>query len=160
MKKLCLIVCSDDFERTMASLIIALGSASSGTETHVFFTFWGFNLIRKNNRRVYKGAMLMQRMFGFLNKGGTQNAMLSKYNFGGIGTMMIRKLMKIKGVSSPEEMLKMAKESGVIFHACDMSRDLFGIDPNDFIDGLIDDTIGVASFLDIAKDEDTQCMFL
>ena len=159
MKKLCLVVSSDHFEKAMASLIIATGAASSGTETHIFFTFWGFNVIRKNNRRTYKKSTLSQKLFGFLNKGGVQNVKLSKFNFGGLGTYMMRKLMLKKGVALPEEMLLMAKESGVRFYACDMSRDLFGIDSNDLLDGLVEDNIGVASFLDLAKDAD-QCLFI
>ena len=145
-------------EHTMAGLIIAIGDATSGTQTHMFFTFWGFNLIRKNIRRTYKKATLMQKIFGFLNKEGIKNIVLSKFNFKGFGTSMMRQLMK-KRFASPKEMLIMAKDAGVIFHACDMSRDLFGIDRDDFIDGLIDSTIRVTSFLDISKDAD-QCLFI
>ncbi len=157
MKKLSLLISTDNFEKVMAGLIIANGAAASGTDTHVFFTFWGFNVIRKNNRKTYKDANFFQKFLGFLNKGGAENTKLSKFNFGGFGTKIIRGLMKEKGIPSPEEMILMAKESGVSFYSCDMSRNLFGIDKSDLIPNLIKDSIGVASFLEMSKDAD-QCL--
>ncbi len=159
MKKLCILVGRDSFETSMMSLIIATGAASSGVQVDMFFTFWGFNLIRKNNRHTEENVTMMQKVFGMLNKGSTLNANLEKFNFGGAGTSIIRGLMKKKGISSPEDLLKMAKELGVKFHACDMSRGLFGIDKKDFIDGLIDDTIGVVTFLEIVKEADVTLNF-
>ena len=47
-------------------------------------------------------------------------------NMGGMGPVMIRKLMKSKGTASLEEMMTLAAELGVRIDVCTMSMDLLG----------------------------------
>lgn len=151
MKKLCFCIFSWDFDKAMASFIIATGAASSDYEVHMFFTFWGLNIIRKHKGKTLKGSFLSQKLFGLLNKGGSQRLKLSKFNFCGIGTSMIRGLMKKKNITSIEELIEMAKTAGVKLYVCDMSRDLMAISQEDFIEG-VENFVGVATFLDLISD--------
>ena len=42
-----MVVFSGDFDKAMASFIIANGAAAMGSEVTMFFTFWGVNLLRR-----------------------------------------------------------------------------------------------------------------
>jgi peroxiredoxin family protein len=54
-------------------------------------------------------------------------------------------MMKEKNVNSLEEMVSLARELGVRMIACEMSRDLMGIQESELVAGL--ESGGVASFL-------------
>lgn len=45
-----IIVVSDDFDRALASFVIAKGAAASGKEVTMFFTFWGLSVIKRRAR--------------------------------------------------------------------------------------------------------------
>ena len=66
-------------------------------------------------------------------------------NFGGMGSKMIRGVMKNKGISSLEELIKEAQKAGVRLVACQMSMDVMGITKEELIDGV--EIGGVATML-------------
>jgi peroxiredoxin family protein len=66
-------------------------------------------------------------------------------NMGGMGTVMMRNVMKKKNVYSLEELIDQAKASGVRFVACSMSMEIMGIKKEELIDGI--ELGGVASYL-------------
>ena len=73
---------------------------------------------------------------------------LSKMNMGGMGSRMMRYLMKRKGVDSLEALRTQAQEQGVEFIACQMSMDVMGIHREELLDGV---TIGgVATYMERA----------
>ena len=65
----------------------------------------------------------------------------------GMGTAMLKNLMKKKNVASLEEMIQMAAQLGVEFCICTMSMDLMGMKREEFIDYPHLEFCGVASFL-------------
>ena len=147
-----IIVFSGDLDRAIASLIIANGAASMGRKVTMFFTFWGLNILRRNNRvGVKKG--FMEKMFGAMMPRGTQKLGLSRMNMLGMGPKMIRGVMRRKHVSSLEELLQSAIDSGVRIVACQMSMDIMGIRREELIDGV--EIAGVATFLGAAEQSDT-----
>ena len=58
---------------------------------------------------------------------------------------MLRSMMKEKNVSSLEDMIALARDLGVRTIACEMSRDVMGINDSELFEGL--EHGGVASFL-------------
>lgn len=146
-----IIVFSNDLDKAIASFIIANGAAAMGRKVTMFFTFWGLNILRKDaNVKVKKD--IFGTMFGFMMPKGTKKLSLSKMNMGGIGSRMIRYLMKKKNVSSLEELVEQAKANGVSLVACNMSMDIMGIKKEELIDGV---TVGgVASFIGSAEESD------
>ena len=89
-----LIVFSGDFDKAMAALIIANGAAAMGDDVTMFFTFWGLNIIRKSEKVKVGGKSFLQGMFGKMMPRGTGKLPLSKMNFWGMGTPMMRLIMK------------------------------------------------------------------
>ena len=144
-----MVVFSNDLDKMMAAFIIANGAASMGSEVTLFFTFWGLNLLRKNQTIPVKKS-LVEQMFGLMMPRGSTHTKLSKMHMGGMGTVMMRQVMKKKNVYSLEELMAQARASGVRFVACSMSMDVMGIKREELIDGV--EFGGVASYLQKADE--------
>jgi peroxiredoxin family protein len=147
--KLSMIVFSGDLDKTLAAFIIGTGAVAMGLEVVMFFTFWGTPLLRDKNKQV-GGKDLMGTMFGSMLPKGTGQAKLSKMNMAGMGTSMMKSLMKKKNVASLEEMIRMAGELGVKIYVCEMSMDLMGFKREEMIAYPDLTYCGVAKFLEEA----------
>ncbi len=143
-----IIVFDGDLDKVLASFIIANGAAAMGRPVTMFFTFWGLNALRKP-RKVRVKKPFVEKMFGFMMPRGTTKLKLSKMNMLGMGTKMMKKVMKSKNVSSLEELIEQALANGVKLVACTMSMDVMGITPEELIDGV--ELAGVASYLGDAE---------
>lgn len=147
-----MIVFSGDLDKAIASFIIANGAASMDRKVTMFFTFWGLNILRKNQKvKVPKNTI--EKMFGAMMPRGSKKLGISRMNMGGMGAKMIRGVMKSKNVSSLEELIEAAIDSGIRIVACQMSMDVMGIKPEELIDGV--EIGGVATFLGSAETSDT-----
>lgn len=144
-----LVVFSGDFDKAMASFIIANGAAAMGKKVTMFFTFWGLNILRKHERvPVQKGAI--DKMFGIMMPRGAKRLKLSKMNMMGMGTKMMQKVMKDKNVSSLDDLIKSAMKSGIEIVACQMTLDVMGLKKEELIDGV--KIGGVGYYLGEAED--------
>ncbi len=139
-----IIMFSGDLDKAMASLIIANGAAAMGDEVTMFFTFWGLNVLRKAKKIKVKKEF-MEKMFGFMMPRGADKLRLSKMNFGGAGTAMMKSIMRKKNVNSLPQLLESAQSMGVKMIACTMSMDIMGIKKEEIIDGV--ELAGVATYL-------------
>ncbi len=139
-----MIMFSGDLDKAMAGLIIANGAAAMGDEVTIFFTFWGLNILRKA-QKINVRKSFMEKMFGWMMPRGAEKLSLSKMNMGGMGTAMMKGIMKKKKVSSLPELIRSAQDMGVKFIACTMSMDVMGIKPEELIEGV--EYAGVATYL-------------
>jgi peroxiredoxin family protein len=153
--KLSMIVFSGDLDKALASFIIATGATAMGMEVVMFFTFWGTPILRDSNKNV-GGKDLMGTMFGTMLPKGVEKVKLSNMNMAGMGTAMMKSLMKKKNVASLGEMVSLAEELGVKIYVCEMSMDLMGFKREEMIDYKGLDFAGVATFLEEAKDSRVQ----
>jgi NADPH-dependent 2,4-dienoyl-CoA reductase/sulfur reductase-like enzyme/peroxiredoxin family protein/TusA-related sulfurtransferase/rhodanese-related sulfurtransferase len=143
-----LVVFSGDFDKAMASFIIANGAAAMGGQVTMFFTFWGLNLLRKAEFVNVKKTPV-EKMFGWMMPRGAERTSLSKMNMAGLGTRMIKGIMKNKNVTPLSGLIESARASGVKLVACSMSMDLMGIKREELIDGVEEG--GVAMYLSQAE---------
>jgi peroxiredoxin family protein len=143
--KAALVVFSGDLDRAIAAFIIATGSAASGLQTTMFFTFWGLSILKKKNGASVSKRDLMQKMFAMMTPGSSEALGVSQMNYFGIGAAMLRTMMKNQQVSSLEELMELARELGVRMIGCTMSMEIMGIDKDQFIDGI--ELGGVGAFL-------------
>ncbi len=151
-----MVIFSGDLDKAIAGCIIANGVIASGHKASMFFTFWGLNLLRKNEPVKVK-KNLVEKMFGWMMPRGTRKAKLSQMHIAGMGTAMIKSIMKKKNVDSLPEMLQTAIDNGVRIQACQMSMDLMGIKREELIDGI--EVVGVASML-ADSDESNGVIFI
>ncbi|MCX7678627.1 MAG: DsrE/DsrF/DrsH-like family protein [Spirochaetes bacterium] len=147
--KLSMVVFSGDLDKLLASFIIATGAVAMGMEAVMFFTFWATPALRDKKKKA-KGKNLFGKMFGFMLPKGPTKVKLSKMNMGGMGTAMLKYLMKKKNVQSLDEMIALAAELGVKIYVCEMSMDLMGFKPEEMISYPDLEFVGVAKFLEEA----------
>jgi peroxiredoxin family protein len=145
-----LVIFSGELDKALAAFNIAIGAASMGMEVSMFFTFWGLNVIKRNEGSI-KSKGLMRKVLNRMNRGGARRLPLSKFQMLGLGKWMIGRLMR--DVKSPplEELIAMAKGMGVKFIACTTSMGMMGIGKEAFITE-VDSFAGVATYLAEAKD--------
>ncbi|MGD9302114.1 MAG: DsrE/DsrF/DrsH-like family protein [Desulfobacterales bacterium] len=153
--KLSMVVFSGDLDKVLAAFVIATGAVAMGMDVVMFFTFWGTPVLRDKQKKV-GGKDLMGKMFGAMLPTGTGDVKLSNMNMGGMGTTMMKSLMKKKNVASLEEMLALAEELGVRIYVCEMSMDLMGFKREEFIDYKDMGFAGVATFLQEAANSKVQ----
>ena len=144
--QLSMVVFSGDLDRMLAAFIIAVGAAAMYERVVLFFTFWGIPALRDFKKHVKK-ADVMASMFGKILPKGSTKLKLSQMHLAGLGTQMIKGLMKKKGVMSLEELMKTAANYGVEIVICEMSMDLMGFNLEEFIDYPNISLGGVAKFL-------------
>jgi len=141
-----IILFSGDFDKVMAALIIANGAASMGDDVTIFCTFWGLNILRKPEKVPNDPKKsCMQKAFGGMMLTGTKKLGLSKMNFAGAGSPMMRKATKDAGGMSLEELFDSAREMGVKFVACTLSMEILGFTQDELIDDV--EYEGVAAYL-------------
>jgi len=127
-QKLAIIVWSGSLDKLYPVAFLASTAASMGWDVELFFTFWGLNALRKD----------------MLDKTPPVTSGYSKH----------KKAIKevAKKVGPWYELLRQAKSLGnVKIYACSAVMEMLGIDKGALAD-FVDEVIGVATFLERAKD--------
>ena len=150
-EKLTIAVLSGDLERALAAFMLAVTGASMGMKVSMFFTFWGLNIIKRNEGGI-KSKGLMRKMLNFINRGGAKRLKLSRFNMFGLGTWMMKRLMKDTNMPSIDEYITMAKGMGVKLIACTTTCGVMGIPPEkDTFRSEVESLAGAAYFLNEAR---------
>jgi peroxiredoxin family protein len=149
-EKFTLVLFSGDMDKALAAFILATTAASMGMEVTMFFTFWGLNVIKRNQGGI-KSQGLMHKMLNIMNRGGSQRLKLSRFNMLGVGTWMMKKLMKQSKYPSIDEFVTMAQEMGIKMVPCSTSCGILGLPDDAFRDGIMSQA-GAAFFLAEARE--------
>jgi peroxiredoxin family protein len=144
-------VMSGDFDHAFAAFTMASTAAAMGAEVTMFFTFWGLKAIQKGN---LTGKRFLGRMVGVMNRGGIDRIGPSKFNFGGIGRWMFKKMMRDVNVAALPELRQQAIELGVKFLVCQTSMQVMEINLDDLIPGV--EVAGAATVLAAAQQAQSQ----
>lgn len=147
------IVCSKgSLDMAYPPLMLATTGAAMGMDVHLYFTFWGMQMITKKTvdslkiSPVGNPALPMPNILGMIP------------GMSGMVTSMMKKKMTKMKMPTIREMIATAKESGVKFHACSPSMDMMGLTKDDLIPE-VDDIIGASTYLDLAS-EDAVTLFV
>jgi len=152
-KKLAIIATKGTLDWGYPPFILASTAAALGYETQIFFTFYGLKLLEKKINvkvtSVGNPGMPMPMPMPVLVQAlpGMQSMM----------TMMMKGKMKAKGVASLEELRELCVEADVKMIACQMTVDLFDMNPSNFMDGI--EYGGAATFFEFAGESDI-CLFI
>lgn len=143
-----LIMFSDDLDRAIATFVLANGAAATGKKVSIFFTFWGLNVLKKEQKpRVKKD--IFGRMFSWMMPSSSKKLKLSQMSMMGAGDKMMRYIMRKKNINSLEELRQQALDNGVEFIACQMTMDMMGISKEELLDGV--SIGGVATYMERAE---------
>ncbi|MEB3197793.1 MAG: DsrE/DsrF/DrsH-like family protein [Candidatus Sericytochromatia bacterium] len=146
--KLSMVVFSGDLDKVLAGFVIASGAAAMGLEVTMFFTFWGLAAIRQ--RKDWGGKDIKELMLQVMTPGASTGLIPSKLGFLGAGSLMLRQMMKEKDVASLEDLIALARESGVRLVACTMSMDVMGVRQEELMPEV--ELGGVAMFVGEAQE--------
>jgi peroxiredoxin family protein len=147
LRRACIIASKGTLDWAYPPLILATAAAAANMSTAIFFTFYGLNIIRKDVDRLLKvspvGNPAMPMPVPMPDIVTALPGMTT------MATAMMRSMFTRKGVASIRELLDVARESGVRLIACQMTMDVFGLDRDDFIEGV--EFGGAAAFLSEAR---------
>jgi peroxiredoxin family protein len=147
-KRMAIIATKGTLDWAYPPFILASTAAALGYEVQIFWTFYGLQCMKKKlNLQVTSlgnpGMPMPMPMPVLLQALPGMQGMM---------TAMMKQKMKSKGVASVEELRELSLEAEVKMVACQMTVDLFDMNPADFIDGL--EFGGAATFFEFAGDAD------
>ena len=133
--------------------ILATTAAAMGLPVTMFFTFYGLTLLHKKlNLQVTASGNTAMKMPMMGMHMGLPNLVTAVPGVDAACSVMMKNLIKKKGVASIEELRDMAVEAEVRMIACQMTLDLFEYSIDDMIDGL--DIGGAATYIECATKAD------
>jgi len=153
--QLSMVVFSGDMDKILAAMTIATGASAYDMKVKLFFTFWAISALR-DPKKSANGKNLPEKMFGMMLPRGNAGLKLSKMHLGGMGTAIIKGIMKKHHVASLDEMFKTAGELGVEINICEMSMNLMGFRREEMIDYPQMTVCGVGTFLSDAQESKIQ----
>lgn len=128
-KKLAIIVHSGTIDKLYCVFILGTTATAMDMEVHLYFTFWGLNMLVKDG----------------LDKAGLPS------DYKQMEEPMKQALKRMK-YPTPYEMLKRMKASGLLtIYACTPTMEMFGIKRETLIPE-VDKLAGASTFLDVASD--------
>jgi len=148
-EKMTIVVFSGELDKAIAAFIIATTGASMGMDVTMFFTFWGLNILKKNEGGM-KSKGFKRKMFSILNRGGSKRLKLSRFNMFGLGTWMMKMVMKDSHYPSIDEFITMSKDMGIKLIPCSTTCGMFGLTENSFRGG-VEGIAGAAFFVNEAR---------
>jgi peroxiredoxin family protein len=132
-KKMAIIVHSGSLDKLYPVFMLSSTGAAMDVETHLFFTFWGLNALKR----------------GGLESAGLPGLMT-------VGTGMMKDRIKNAKVPTLTDLLAMCRKMGnVKIYACSTTMEIMDVKKEDLIPE-VDDIVGAATFLNIALDSDVQ----
>lgn len=143
-RTICFVCSKGTLDMAYPALVMANGALSEGVETHLFFTFWGMDMITKRTMDDLK--------FTILGNPATH----MPQGLGGLPgmTAMATRMMKkqIAGLDVPEvpEFLELLVDMGAHLWACKMSVDMMDLDRDDLFDG-VEGIINVGDFIELSN---------
>ncbi len=167
-RKLTIIATKGTLDWAYPPFILASTAAALGMEVTIFFTFYGLNLLKKDTSSLKITPMAapdmpMKMPFGpkwlrevdFASK--VPNVLWNLPFMDSICTSLMKKTISNCGVASIEELRGLCQEAECKFLACQMTVELFGYDPDSFIEGL--EFVGAATYFEESADA-TQSLFI
>lgn len=142
-KSMSIIVTKGSLDWAYPPFILGTTAAAMGVDVTMFFTFYGLPLLLKKldpKITVLGNSAMKMPMMGMHM--GMPNVAGMIPGVDGAATVMMKNLIKKKGVASIEELREAAVESDIRLIACQMTMDLFEYNLEDMIPGV---TVGGAA---------------
>ena len=149
-KKGTIMLVSGELDKALAAFEIATGFQSMGMDMSMWFVFFGadclltprsrlspkkwFGRLRGGPGRRPDSDVALQHIVRGLNPAGANRLPLSQLNFAGIGPLIIRHILRRKGMAQLEQLIYAARDLGVRFTLCQTCVDAMALSiPDDLI---------------------------
>jgi peroxiredoxin family protein len=152
-KSMSIIVTKGSLDWAYPPFILATTAAAMGLPVTMFFTFYGLPLLNKKlDLQVTAAGNPAMKMPMMGMHMGLPNLLTAIPGVDAACSVMMKNLIKKKGVASIEDLRDMAVEAEVRLIACQMTMDLFEFSKDDMIDGI--DIGGAATYIECATNSD------
>ena len=141
-RKLAIICSKGNLDMAYPGLILANAALGEGVETHLFFTFWGFDIITKSRMNDLKFTMLGNTATHLPQGLGGLPGMTA------MATHQMKKQIHDVGVPGVPEFLEQIVASGGHLWACRMSADMMQLDESDLYDD-VEAIISASDFIEM-----------
>ena len=150
-RKLAIICSKGSLDMAYPGLILANAALGEGAEVHLFFTFWGFDMINKKTMGDLKFTMLGNTATHMPQGLGGLPGMT------GMATSKMKKSLADLDVPEVPAFLEQIVASGGHLWACRMSADMNKLTKEDLYDE-VEDIINAAEFIEMT--EGAQLLFI
>lgn len=145
-RKLCIIASKGSLDMAYPPMILANAARMSGIETHIFFTFWGLDIITKSKMNSLHvstvGNPSMHPSFHIPTWIGSIPGMSA------MASWMMNKEIEKLDFPPVGEFMQMIVDTGAKVYGCKMSMDMMKLTKADLMDGA--EVLGAMEFMDIA----------
>jgi len=152
-KSMSIIVTKGSLDWAYPPFILATTAAAMGLPVTMFFTFYGLPLLfKKLDLQVTAAGNTAMKMPMMGMHMTLPNLMTAIPGVDAACSVMMKNLIKNKGVASIDELREMAVEAEVRMIGCQMTMDLFEYGKEDMIDGI--EIGGAATYIEVASQAD------
>ena len=149
-KSMSIIVTKGSLDWAYPPFILATTAAAMGLPVTMFFTFYGLPLLlKKLDLQVTAAGNPAMKMPMMGMHMGLPNLLTAVPGIDAACSVMMKNLIKKKGVASIDELRELAVEADVRMIGCQMTMDLFEYDKEDMIEGI--DIGGAATYIEVAS---------
>jgi peroxiredoxin family protein len=150
-RKLAIICSKGSLDMAYPGLVLANAALGEGVETHLFFTFWGFDMINKKTMGHLKFTPLGNPATHMPQGIGGLPGMTA------LATSKLKKSIAALDVPEVPEFLEQIVDSGGHLWACRMSADMQHLDEDDLYEA-VEGIISASDFIE--KTEGAQLLFI
>ncbi len=146
-RKLAIICSKGNLDMAYPGLILGNAALGEGVETHLFFTFWGFDMIMKSRMHDLQfspaGNAAMHLPIGDMHLPQALAPAMT-----GMATKMLKKQIADLGIPEVPDFLDQIVAAGGHLWACRMSADMLKIDESDLRDD-VEGIINASDFIEL-----------
>jgi peroxiredoxin family protein len=147
-RKIAIICSKGNLDMAYPGLIIANSALGEGVETHLFFTFWGFDMIVKSRMRDLQFSPVGNTAMHPIGDARMPQALTPLPGMTAMATRMLKKQIADLDVPEVPEFLDQIVGAGGHLWACRMSADMMKITKADLRDG-VEGIISAADFIEL-----------
>jgi peroxiredoxin family protein len=150
-RKIAFVCSKGSLDMAYPALVMASGALEQGIETHIFFTFWGMDMINKKT--------MGNLHFSPVGNPATHmpSALAPLPGMQAMATKQMKKMLEELDIPDVPSFLGHLSDMGCNMWACQMSVDMFNLTEEDMYDDL-DGILNVSDFIEII--EGAQTMFI
>jgi peroxiredoxin family protein len=149
-RKLVIICSKGNLDMAYPGLVLANAALGEGIETHMFFTFWGLDIILKSRMNDLKftpvGNTAMHLPVGDARVPQILSAIPGMQ---GMSTKMMKKQISDLGVPEVPDFLEQITAAGGHLWACRMSVDMLKVTEDDMYEG-VEAVINATNFMELS----------
>jgi peroxiredoxin family protein len=147
-RKLCIICSKGSLDMAYPGLVLANAALSEGVDVHLFFTFWGFDIITKKTMGTLQFSPVGNPAAHM------PTALTALPGMQALATRMMRKQIRDLDVPDVPELLELITDAGGHLWACRMSADMMKLTEADLYD-RVEGIISATDFIELSDGAQT-----